>query len=303
MENQAAGEAFQRICHPSDFTPESNAAFAHALKLAVSGKASLTILHTGQMREQNAWAEFPRVRGTLERWGQLPPGSPREAIPALGLEVQKVVLPEPNPVRSIVRYLSRHPHDLIVLATHHREGFERWTHASVAEPLARGAGAMTLFIPHDARGFVDEATGEVRLNSILVPVDRTPDPQCAIDAADALAQSLGCTNAAAALLHVGNEGEAPVVQLPQGEALKWRSMHREGEVEQEILKAAEDYRADLIVMATEGHHGFLDALRGSTTERVLRHSRCPVLAVPTERAETVRHPTIIEGLATGQLTT
>jgi nucleotide-binding universal stress UspA family protein len=32
-------------------------------------------------------------------------------------------------------------------------------------------------------------------------------------------------------------------------------------------------------MTTEGHHGFMDALRGSTTERVLRAARCPLLAV------------------------
>jgi nucleotide-binding universal stress UspA family protein len=38
--------------------------------------------------------------------------------------------------------------------------------------------------------------------------------------------------------------------------------------------------ADLIVMATAGHQGALDALRGSTTERVVRQATCPVLAVP-----------------------
>jgi nucleotide-binding universal stress UspA family protein len=35
-------------------------------------------------------------------------------------------------------------------------------------------------------------------------------------------------------------------------------------------------------MATEGRHGFLDAVRGSTTERVLREAGCPVLAVPAD---------------------
>jgi len=35
------------------------------------------------------------------------------------------------------------------------------------------------------------------------------------------------------------------------------------------------------VMSTAGHEGFLDALRGSVTEQVLRHSPCPLLAVPT----------------------
>jgi nucleotide-binding universal stress UspA family protein len=38
--------------------------------------------------------------------------------------------------------------------------------------------------------------------------------------------------------------------------------------------------ADVVAMPTAGHHGILDALRGSTTERVLRHAGCPVLAMP-----------------------
>jgi hypothetical protein len=38
--------------------------------------------------------------------------------------------------------------------------------------------------------------------------------------------------------------------------------------------------ADLIAMLTAGHEGVVDALRGSTSEQILRHSPCPVLAVP-----------------------
>jgi len=34
-------------------------------------------------------------------------------------------------------------------------------------------------------------------------------------------------------------------------------------------------------MPTAGHQGFLDALRGSTTEQVLRKAPCPVLAIRT----------------------
>jgi nucleotide-binding universal stress UspA family protein len=33
-------------------------------------------------------------------------------------------------------------------------------------------------------------------------------------------------------------------------------------------------------MATEGRQGFVDAVRGSVTERVVRGAPCPVLAVP-----------------------
>jgi len=45
------------------------------------------------------------------------------------------------------------------------------------------------------------------------------------------------------------------------------------------LQASKACRADLIVMSTTGHDGFLDALRGSTTERVVRGANCPVLAI------------------------
>ena len=39
---------------------------------------------------------------------------------------------------------------------------------------------------------------------------------------------------------------------------------RKGDVVAAILDAATDWPPDLIGMATAGHHGFLDALRGST---------------------------------------
>ncbi len=54
----------------------------------------------------------------------------------------------------------------------------------------------------------------------------------------------------------------------------------QGDVVGAIVQTATDWHADLIGMPTAGHHGFLDALRGSTTERVLRQAPCPVLAVP-----------------------
>ena len=55
---------------------------------------------------------------------------------------------------------------------------------------------------------------------------------------------------------------------------------RGGNVIEGILQAAADVKTDLIAIATAGHRGILDAVRGSTTERVLRHAPCPVLAVP-----------------------
>jgi len=47
-----------------------------------------------------------------------------------------------------------------------------------------------------------------------------------------------------------------------------------------ILETARETDADLILMSTDGRAGFLDALRGSHSERVLRQAHCPLLAIP-----------------------
>ncbi len=281
---------FQRIFHPSDFSDASHIAFVHALKLAVAASGRLTILHTGSKRSEE-WGEFPRVRGTLERWGLLPPGSSKETIFSLGLDVEKITSPHSDPVRSVLHYLRKHPHDLIVLATHQHDGFDRWTHKQVAEPIARRSGEMTLFIPHGVEGFVSFEHGAVGLRHILIPVDRTPDPQIAVDGALAIAHALECHDVTFTLLHVGDESRFQAVIegviKAERESWRWQQVARQGNVEDRIIAAANEFHADLIVMATQGHDGFLDALRGSTTERIVRGAHCPVLAVPAIAGEPV----------------
>jgi nucleotide-binding universal stress UspA family protein len=271
---------FQRIFHPSDFSVASKVAFVHALKLAVSTNGRLTILHTGAEGSADDWLEFPRVRRTLERWEMLPPNSPKDAIFNLGLDVEKVASPHSDAVRSVLLYLRKHPHDLIVLATHQHDGLDRWTHKQIAEPIARRSGEMTLFIPHGVEGFVSLESGAVSLRNILIPVDHSPDPQIAVDGAVSMAHALESPGAIFTLLHVGDEDSFPKVITPQQEMWLWRKTCGQGSVEQQILQVADNCCADLIVMATQGHHGILDALRGSTTERIVRNSKCPVLAVP-----------------------
>ena len=47
----------------------------------------------------------------------------------------------------------------------------------------------------------------------------------------------------------------------------------------EIIRAAKDRNADLIVIATHGRTGLKHLFMGSTAERVIRHVHCPVLVV------------------------
>lgn len=275
--------AIGSIFHPSDFSEASELAFAHALKIALVARSQLNVLHVAG-DDDVRWTDFPGVRETLERWGLISPGSPKSAVAELGIDVRKVKLASGRPVQASLGYLEKHPADLIVLAVHQYEGRMRWMADRVGTPIARAAGEGTLFIPHGVRGFVSPKDGSVSLKNILIPITTKPSPQPAVEAATRLMNSLGLAGGTVTLLHVGTEETAPVVRLPEGSARTWRCVNREGDPEEIILDAARALDADLIVMTTDGPDGFLDGLRGTTSERVLRKSPCPVMNLPVGSA-------------------
>lgn len=275
---------YASILFPTDFSPGSVTAFAHALRLAIRHKARLTLLHAGGERGQPDWHQFPGVRAMLERWELLEPGAGRSAVLSeLGVQVEKVSIRGKGVVDDILAYMADHVTDMLVLATAGREGLDRFLQGSVAEPLARNAVVTTLFVPNGARGCVAEEDGAVTLDRILVPVARDPAPEPALDAAMNAVDGYGGGKAPAiTLLHVGTPDSVPELALPADDRWKFEHETRPGDVAHEIVMAADDYLANLIVMVTEGRRGFMDALTGSTTERVIRRSPCPVLAVPAE---------------------
>ncbi|HEX5607541.1 MAG TPA: universal stress protein [Candidatus Binatia bacterium] len=174
------------------FSLASEVACGHALKIALQSKAKLDIMHVEShvKQEKACWLDFPAVRATLTRWDILPNRVRQEEVAKAGLRIRKILSSSGDPVESMLRHFHRFPPDLIVLATHQRKGLDRWLHKAVAEPLARRSGAMTLFIPHEGRGFVSPSDGSVALEKILVPVDHDPDPQAALDRALLLALGL-----------------------------------------------------------------------------------------------------------------
>lgn len=52
-----------------------------------------------------------------------------------------------------------------------------------------------------------------------------------------------------------------------------------------ILRAANDFKASLVVMGTHGRRGFQRLVLGSVAERFLRISQCPVLMIPAHSAK------------------
>ncbi len=145
-----------------------------------------------------------------------------------------------------------------------------------------------------------------RIRRILVPTDFSQPSFAAIPYARAASQHFG---AEVHLLHVVDstqyasksltlplvspaELNRPLLKRLKAVASKYEAggkIHvmnpREGRAYKEICAAARERNAGLIVIATHGHTGLKHALLGSTAERVVQHSPCPVLVVRQQAGE------------------
>jgi len=198
----------------------------------------------------------------------------------LGVQIKRVRAVADDTTEAILQQLIAHPTELLVLSTHQREDLARLTHHAVAEPLARGTHARTLFVPAGVEGFVSAETGRTNLTRVLIPIAHQPHPQPAIDLAAELASALDSKNVLFELVHIGEEADPPKFTHPKHPGWSWNTLIAKGDPVEWIIVAGRDFGADLIVMTTEGHTSLLDLLRGSTTERVARGAHCPLLAIP-----------------------
>lgn len=267
------------IVHPTDLGAASEGAFYHALKLALAARCRLELAHVHgyEVEERPHLEAFPHVRETLARWGLLSAGAAEAEVgETLGLKVRKGELLALDADAALVKLLHDQNAAMVVLGTRGLHGLQRLFEASFSERLARHAKLPALFVPVEAEGFVRRQDGAVRLDHVLIPVAADPEPSAAVAAATGLSDLLG-HDSELHLLHVGRAGAAPEVQLS---GRRGGLIEREGPVVETIAAVADEVSADLIVMATAGHKTFMDALRGSTTEGVLRIAKRALLAVP-----------------------
>lgn len=129
-----------------------------------------------------------------------------------------------------------------------------------------------------------------RFERIMCPVDLSENSSIAIQMATALASQHDAT---LVLTFVGMRYQ-PEVSLysldkieadkklffstrPTDDSVAYEHIYATGNPGPEILKAAKS--CDLIVMSTHGNTGMMRLLMGSVAEYVVRHAKCPVMAV------------------------
>jgi nucleotide-binding universal stress UspA family protein len=135
----------------------------------------------------------------------------------------------------------------------------------------------------------------IKFRRILCPVDFGANSVTALKIAAELARERG---AALYVLHVVAIPSGPEVSLDfsklegaartrlerlvrekVGAGANWEAHVRSGAPAFEVLRAAERWGADLIVMATHGRKGLKHLVLGSVAESVVREAPCPVLTI------------------------
>jgi nucleotide-binding universal stress UspA family protein len=175
------------------------------------------------------------------------PNNPEHSFPALdafGGEVERVVVRGHSPYKDILEVTRQKNCDLVVMATHGRSELGQFfAGRSVSEDVSELSNVPVLIVPtRKLEG--DAVSGQFR--EILV----AGGGGAARAHAEALAQKLGA-----------------------------RVTEAGGDDAGEVVRAAGELGADLIVINTKRDDGLSEEVAGKFADRVIQQSHCPVLTV------------------------
>jgi nucleotide-binding universal stress UspA family protein len=297
----------QHILCPIDFSDASTHALEQAAAVARWYKARLTAVHVYVplfMPIPALPVPMDRVPDTERERARL------EAVTFVqrtldGRTDVDVVVDVGQPAAAILARAAALPADLIVLGTHGSSGFERLVLGSVTEKVLRKAACPVLTVPPRSH-----ATSRFPFQRILCAVDFSDWSSAAVELASSLAEQSG---AALTLFHViewpWREPPPPELsELPAAQAAALaefrrylvktatagleslvadavrerctvRADVRHGKPYAEILRAAAEDGADLVVLGVHGRNPIDLTVFGSTTNHVVRRATCPVLTL------------------------
>ena len=290
--NIAKHVSISKILVTTDFSPVSDHALDFAISLARRYDARIYLAHIVtpdpfQFAEpQLAQATYEKVRQAAEEGvtdilisGKLR-GIPHE-----------VLLEEGNVWPTLENLIRKNEIDLVITGTHGRGKVQKILTGSVAEEIFRKADCAVLTVgPKVENG----KKPEIELNRILFATDFGPGAEKAAAYAFSLAQE---HNATLTLLHViesaaayteesvARQREINVVRMqklmPEGSENWCKPEFRAtfGAAVEEILIAARESKADLIVMGAKARNSLAGHAPMSVAYNVVSKAACPVLTV------------------------
>lgn len=278
---------YERILVPTDMSEFAAQAIRYAALLRDRLGSRITLLYADETFLPVDVLEIPLgyyLEQAPETKAKLQEKLRAYAAEHLGGGPVETMVVQDAPARAIVNTAKEMNADLVIMGTHGRSGWRRALLGSVTETVLHETDRPLLTVTPGI--LADNQIADVR--RVLCPVNFTYIAREALHHASAMAQAF---NAELVVVYVAEGVQAP--QLPEVEAAfnLWVDPAVRGRVKysltivgdgnpaERVLDTARETGTDLIVLGAQ-HRFFSDAtVVGSTTQRVTRFARCPVLTV------------------------
>ena len=286
----------KRLLVPTDFSQLATAALDYAVELSEKFNASIVLLYAEPFDRVGLpldlyVSNFPSFQNLADE--KLRQFVARELPPTIPYQI---VVSTQNPASAIVAAAKEHDVDLIVMGTHGRRGLRRAFLGSVSEEVLKYTDRPVLTV---CKTEVPLPPMEPLFSRIVCPVNGTDIARRSVEHAASIATAF---DAALYVVNVDEDSAARHDQIRSwiGEELYDRCVDEEailsGDPAEEILRFAEQNRADLLVIGAQ-HRRFVDTtVVGTTSERLIRFARCPILTV-TRPVDVPRTKTRVEEVA------
>jgi nucleotide-binding universal stress UspA family protein len=276
---------YKRILVPTDMSDFATLALRYGALFREKLGSSLTLLYADELYLPADILEAPigyYLENSPASRSELQTKLTEYASAQIGGTFETVVVQD-SPSRAIVNTSRQMKPDLIIMGTHGRRGLRRAILGSVTENVLREADGPVLTVtPALMTG------SEPTISHILCPVNFTHVAREALLRAAALAESFDARLLAVYVIEGieidrADDVESAFTQWVEPQVRDrcdfTRIVIRDGHPAERVLKLAEDAKADLLVVGAQ-HKFFSDAtVIGTTTERITRFARCPVLTV------------------------
>ncbi len=297
---------FKNILCATDFSDFSNLTVNYGVALAKEFGARLTICHVIDLSSVAIYGEFQLDPVGQQNRIMEDANAQLEALTGDQPVAWEPLLTVGKPADEISRAVEEKGIDLVIAATRGRSGFKRLILGSVTERLMRTLTCPLLVVCSPEHEVINIREQKIELKKILVGCDFSADSGQAFNHALSLAQEF---QAELHLAHVvetqvqpnllKEEADIPgeiqedyqnlLIQklkdmVPQ-EAANWckpRTSILEGWPYEELVKYAITRDIDMIVLGVRGRGLVKTLFLGSTTDRVVRNSPCPVLSVSSK---------------------
>ena len=295
----------RRILCTTDLSEFSNQTLAYGIGLAEAFDAKLFICHVVDLPFATIYGEVHFVPLEIQSQSMESAQSQLAELMADAPVAWEPLVTVGHTADEIQRLAVEHNIDLAISATHGRSGLKRFVLGSVTERVMRALTCPLLVIRDPSLPAAGKAPQAIRFGRILVGCDFSEDSDAAFRYGLSLAQEFE------AELHLVHVLEPPVYtdwlkagavpsmdfdhhfqeqaaeklgQMVPPEARHWCTpvvSVLTGRPFAEIVAYAGSRQTDLIVLGMRGYGLVETLLLGSTTDRVVRHTPCPVLSVCT----------------------